>query len=552
MPIDFQDPKEIKKELEKVLKENFGAKINLLTSEQYAKKHRFHSDREKSSERKHSDRNSKLDILSFSKTPKEVKQHLDRFVIGQDESKKTLSIAICNHYNQLKHYHSLSKKQKINYEYSKQNVLIIGPTGVGKTYLVKQIAKLINVPFVRADATKYSETGYIGANVEDLIKDLVQQADGDLTRAEHGIVYIDEVDKLAGNTSLTSHGSKDISGRGVQLGLLKMLEECEIDLRHGSDPASQMQALIEMQTSNSKTLPSKKVNTRHILFIMSGAFTHLEEIISKRIATKTIGFINKEDKDKDSKPPSTYEIISQVKTEDLQKFGFEPEFIGRLPVRVCCHKLSVNDLYHILKNSHGSVIKQYILSFDAYNIAINFNDNALKEIAKLAFNEHTGARSLVTIIDNILRDYLFELASLNIKKLTIDDKLIKNPAKVLNQLLASQKLISSPAAKELTRFQQYYFKQNQIKIKISLSCIEFIMSKTNNDNEQIFDYLKNLLDPYAHAIKLLCQYQKKDKVTIYKKCLKDPKQYFETKIKQSFSSKQLLSNASKILSNDNL
>ena len=219
------------------------------------------------------------EMFEFNYRPRDIKAHLDRFVIRQDEAKKVLSIAVCDHYNHAKNLARLEREEPEkadSIEYSKQNVIVVGPTGVGKTYLIKHIAELIGVPFVKADATKFSETGYVGGDVDDLIRELVRKADGDTNLAQYGIVYIDEIDKLA--TQGSSMG-RDVSGRGVQTALLKLMEETEVPLRNPMDIQSQMQAMFDMQRG--QTPQSDRINTRHILFIVSGAFSGLEKVVTE-------------------------------------------------------------------------------------------------------------------------------------------------------------------------------------------------------------------------------------------------------------------------------
>ena len=456
-------------------------------------------------------------------------------MIAQDEAKKTLAIAICNHYNQIKHYHSLSEEEKLDYEYSKQNILLIGPTGVGKTYMVRQIAKLVGVPFVKADATKYSETGYMGGNVEDLIKDLVSQAGDDLQAAEHGIIYIDEADKLATSISSTHH-SKDISGRGVQLGLLKMLEDGEVDLRSGHDPASQMQALMDMQSSGGR-IRKKVVSTKHILFILSGAFSNLEDIISKRISTPTIGFTGTSSHSGSASTgsASTTATLAQVRTEDLIEYGFEPEFIGRLPVRVACHELSIDHLYQILKTAHGSIINQFSQSFKAYNIEATFHDCALHTIAREAHKEGTGARSLVTILDKALKNFLFELPSSTLRSLGVTKELIEDPESTLRTMLDHEKLFSQPLGEAVREYERSFAARHLLNLTINPDAYAYIYEAVNHVPSDIPQFLHDRLQVFEYAIKIIAQNEGRDTISISRTCLENPSETFENWIKNSFA-----------------
>lgn len=366
----------------------------------------------------------KLDaIRSFQLKPREVRDHLNRFVIQQDEAKKVLSVAICDHYNHVRR--TLDGEENETAEYTKQNLLLLGPTGVGKTYLMRNAARLIGVPFVKADATKFSETGYVGADVEDLVRDLVKAADGDIELAEKGIIFIDEIDKIAGEGG---HGGRDVSGRGVQINLLKLMEETEVNLFSPTDMLAQMQAAMEMQRGGK---PKRRtINTRNILFIVSGAFDKLAESIKKRVSKNELGFgamlaSGEED---------LSHYLAQAETRDFIKYGFEPEFIGRVPVRVACQSLSKEDLAHIMTTSEGSVLHQYRDDFKGYGIDFEITPEAILAIAEAASREGTGARGILTILERIFRDFKFELPSTAIKFFEVNADVVKDPASYLKQL----------------------------------------------------------------------------------------------------------------------
>ena len=280
------DPEEISRKLSDFLKSNFGNNVSFKTVTDG--ENPFANFTEPSGETHDLRDDPSNSIYDFNLLPREIKAHLDRFVIKQDEAKKALSIAVCDHYNHAKYLRRLQESdpgKADEIEFAKQNVIVVGPTGVGKTYLVKHIAELIGVPFVKADATKFSETGYVGADVDDLVRELVRKADGNVELAEYGIIYIDEIDKIA---SQGNGFGRDVSGRGVQTTLLKLMEETEVNVRNPQDIQSQMQAMFEMNKGGG----SKKdtINTRHILFIVSGAFSGLEKIVEKRLRQGAIGF----------------------------------------------------------------------------------------------------------------------------------------------------------------------------------------------------------------------------------------------------------------------
>jgi ATP-dependent Clp protease ATP-binding subunit ClpX len=474
------------------------------------------------------------DISSFNMKPKQVKEHLDRFVIKQDEAKKALAIAVCDHYNHVKQ--CINGAVDPDEEYSKQNVLILGPTGVGKTYLVKQIAKLIGVPFVKADATKFTETGYVGANVDDMVKDLVSQANDNLDLAQYGIIYIDEVDKLA--SSGGNFGGKDISGRGVQSTLLKLMEETDIDLASGNDMRSQMEAFMDMQ--NSGKMKKKIINTKHILFIVSGAFGNIEDIIKSRLNLKDIGFAAST-----NRVLSSDDTMSQTTTEDLIQYGFEPEFVGRLPIRVACQHLDSSDLATILKKSEGSIIRQYENAFKAYDVDLMFADAALDAIAKKAHKEKTGARALMTICEETLRSYKFEIPSSNIKEVLVTEPVVNNPEKELHDLLNNPEYDRHLARmKSISKFENDFQKIHGMGIEFSDAAATKICELVIKSNNSINDLCLEMLTSYEHGLKLVQQNTGQSKFNLGLDVVETPQFALEKLIQESYNLKNAQSNPS--------
>ena len=352
----------------------------------------------------------------FELKPRDVKEHLDRFVIQQDEAKKVLSVALCDHFQ---HVRLTLAGQKAPF-YTKQNVLLLGPTGVGKTHLIRSAAELIGVPFVKADATKFSETGYVGGDVEDLVRDLIRRVGGDVSKAEHGIIYLDEVDKLAGSDS----GGRDVSGKGVQINLLKLMEDADVPVVSPNDIMGQMQSIMPRPGQPPREAGAT-INTRHILFIVSGAFAGLTGHIRQRLALagKEIPGGREED------------LMELAMTSDFIAYGFEPEFIGRLPVRVACQPLGENDLYDVMRRSESSLLRQYERAFAAYGIEVKWRADGLRRIARLAATEGTGARGLMTVCERALRDFKFELPSTEVRRFAVTRELVDDPKTALAKLL---------------------------------------------------------------------------------------------------------------------
>ena len=431
-------------------------------------------------------------IFEFNLKPRDVKAYLDRYVIKQYEAKKVLSVALCDHYHQVR----LAFEGKETPNYAKQNIILIGPTGVGKTYLIRSIADLIGVPFVKGDATKFSETGYVGGDVEDLVRELYRRADGDVTRAQYGIIYIDEIDKIA---SANNASGRDVSGRGVQTNLLKLMEETEVPVRSPQDIAGQIQAMMESSSRGKKG--AGVINTKHILFIVSGAFDGLEKQVQKRLRAATIGFATG-----GAKTETDTETLQQAQTRDFIDFGFEPEFIGRLPVRVVCEPLSVDDLFEVLKTSEGSIIRQYEQSFAAYGIEVSFRDDGLRRIAELSGDEQTGARGLMTICERVFRDIKFELPSTQVRKFEVTRELVDNPAAELKKLLAEQEKAERVIAGQLVQeFAQRFAETHGLRISFTEAATAALVARAAEEGTPVRDLCTTRFKDYQFGLKLVAQ-----------------------------------------------
>lgn len=515
---NLPDPQKIEKEISEFLNKKFGGNVKIISP----------SILPKQSPVKGSDSfNDKKQFINFDIKPVELVSYLDQYIVRQQKAKSILSTKICTHFNRIKHLEEMSQSGVLSYTENadgaaanfrpaitgsiKSNILMLGPTGVGKTYIIKLISKKIGVPFVKADATKFSETGYVGGDVDDIIRDLVKEANDDIELAQYGIVYIDEIDKIAASQNFRG---ADVSRTGVQRALLKPMEETDIDLKVPHDPISMMQELDNYQKTGKRS--KRRINTANILFIVSGAFGDLAQIVSKRISKQSIGFGSKLSTSKDES-----EILKHLKAEDLVEFGFESEFIGRLPVRCVLEKLSEDDLYAILRMPNNPVILGKRLDFKSYGIDIVFTDQSLKLLASKAFNENTGARGLVSAVEDTLIHFEEHLPSSEIKKLAVTAELVENPEKYLEKMLSNDTKFSKglveiylTAAEQEKAYITEYISSNwkHLSIRHGLTLSQYRCTL-------VADYFCTYITELGNAIKQIKSYYesiKKIEVDFYK------------------------------------
>ncbi|MGE5255559.1 MAG: AAA family ATPase [Hyphomicrobiales bacterium] len=566
------DAKELEKEISEFLAKKFGGHVKVLSPLVMTQEAVTGKPKEPLRDKKQ---------INFNLKPEELIAYLDQYVVKQDQAKAILATKICTHFNRIR----CAQGDKDRFEAMtggiKNNVLMIGPTGVGKTYIIKLIAAKLGVPFVKGDATKFSETGYVGGDVEDLVRDLVREADDDIELAQYGIIYIDEIDKIASARNLIG---ADVSRTGVQRALLKPMEETDVDLKVPHDPVSMMQEIERFRKTGKRERAA--VNTKNVLFIMSGAFTDLVPIIQRRLSRQGIGFGARITSAKEQ-----VDILTHVKAEDLIEFGFESEFVGRLPVKAVFDHLMEEDLHQILINPNNPIILGKKLDFAAYGIEVKFEDDFLRRMAFLAFAENTGARGLVSVIEKALLSFERALPSTAVKKFPVTLEIMTDPAGALKRMVGppddpavrsaferladeekasireylksnrkslSEKysltmtpermdIVASYYSKnvmdtgsavrhikacydEIKNIELYFYKNHDINIVLEEDAIDFLMEMIVESAFELKDVYPKLNSHFEHGLKLVREKTGRNRFFINRNALINPEDYVRTLI----------------------
>lgn len=455
-----------------------------------------------------------VEDIHFDINPEELIAYLNSYIVGQPHAVEVVATKICTHFHRMQLERRRPELPRI-VGHVKSNILLIGPTGVGKTYLVKLIAHRLNVPFVKGDATKFSETGYVGGDVEDLVRELVHQVGGDIKLAEYGIIYIDEIDKIA---SSGNWFGPDVSRGGVQRNLLKLMEETEVDMKVPHDLASQMEAVIETQRTGKAS--RKKVNTRNILFVMSGAFNGLPEIIARRLKKGGMGFTG-EALTGDADTPY---LLSRLHSSDLVEYGFESEFVGRVPVLTYLDELTEEGLYDVLKNPNSAVVMGKKRDFAAYGIELTFDDEALRLIARHAHKHGTGARGLVGVMERVLLPFERSLPSAHARGLGVSAAIVQNPEAALQELLP--KAVAAAFADE-------FFHRSGIRLEFTPAAELAARAEASRAGLPLRRWLDAALKDYEYGLKLVGR----EKVSVTPDLLADPKAYLDKLVKKAYREK---------------
>ena len=578
---DLPSQKDIEKELSEYLAKKYGGKVRVVSQMVFPKQLQPDGEKEGTA-------SSKGPGIKFDLKPEELEAYLDEYVVKQSEAKAVLATKVCTHFNRISY---LQQKGKSSPPIGniKNNIILIGPTGVGKTFLIKLIAAKLGVPFVKGDATKFSETGYVGGDVEDLVRELVQAADGDIEKAQYGIIYIDEIDKIASSYNLNG---PDVSRSGVQRALLKPLEETDVELKVPHDPISQIEAIERYRKSGKRE--KQVINTRHILFIVSGAFNGLIDIIKKRLTQTGIGFGANLDTAEDE-----LQWLSHVKPQDLIEYGFETEFVGRLPVITVLEELQEQDLYSILKNPNCAVIISKKQDFRAYGIDLKFEDEALRTLAQQAYQERTGARALVSVVERAMLPFEKKLPSLGVKFLVVTKEMVEDPsgslekylkklndsklekdyraivaqerAVVLDQLknepleewenaslaitekrlkVMADYLLKEDAqleeasekvlfwVQQIKSYETSFFNRCGIKIHILDDAVDMLLDECLNDPSEIYSFCERLVNILEYGLTLVKERTGMDSFEIPKEAMENPELYINKLIRTCYKSSQ--------------